>query len=333
MKVAVVYNQPEPGKPDSEDVLDEVKLVTDALGNLGYEPRTFALGAEDRACVRFLHELGAYAPGAVFNLVENLGEDQRFYPIVASLFEIAGYPYTGSPFEALLTTTDKTLSKALLTSWGIPSPLWQQFRGEIEDITVPPPWIIKPAWEDASVGITDNSLFHDRNLLIAGLSKMYEDHQFQPILIEQFIEGREFNVSLVENEDGAVEALPLAEMVFHQWPEGKPRIVNYQAKWDRDSFEYRNTVRRFNPSDAPLDEIRHVALKCWEAFSLSGYARVDMRTDAQHEVYVIEVNTNPCVAPDAGFMAAAREAGYGTEEIIDKILKTALKKGKGAWKK
>jgi len=353
MRVAVIYNEPVPGRPDSEDVLDEVGLVVDALKVIGYDFKTFPIFNDtyfssplgEGVCF-LLGQLKEYSPSVIFNLVESIGDKQRFHPVITSLFEIAGYPYTGSPFDAILTTTDKTLTKAVLTAYGIPTPLWEQYYGrntshfsQISDarkktahilfkskdfqIAVSPPWIIKPAWEDASVGIDEGSVFSDKDLLIPKLSKMYSRYNGQPILIEKYIEGREFNISLFEHSDGTVDVLPVAEMVFTRWPEEKPKIVSYKAKWDKCSFEHNNTVRAFDPKNVPLDLMRDLALKCWGVFSLRGYARVDMRMDKKGRVFVIEVNANPCIAPDSGFIVAAKEAGYRIQDVIKEILDVA----------
>lgn len=353
MKVAIIYNEPAAGRPDSEDVLDEVELVINALGSLGYDYKTFSLDTRDSSypsneelCL-LLNQLNQYSPSVIFNLIESIGESQRFHPVPASLFELSGYPCTGSPFEAILTTTDKALAKAVLTGYGIPTPLWDEYRGnnhinQLSDvkkktahsvfqgldfhISVPPPWIIKPAWEDASVGIDDGSVISDEGLLVPKLSKMYSRYNGQTILIEEYIDGREFNISLFERSNGRIEVLPIAEMTFNNWYVEKPKIINYKAKWDKDSFEYKNTVRRFNPEDAPLDLLKELALKCWSVFGLRGYARVDMRMNKKGKLFVIEVNANPCIAPDSGFIAAAKEAGYGVHEVIKEILDTAERK-------
>lgn len=360
MKVAIVYNEPLAGVPDSEDVLEQVKLVKDASVSAGYDSKPFPFRNKPSSPhfyeeIRLLfRELENFSPDVVFNLVETFGNNQKFHPVIASLFESHGYAYTGSPFDAILTTTDKILTKTVLIAYGIPTPLWEQykkvastrFRGTKHAVqmsgtkkmaahlmpqdntfrtTVPAPWIIKPAWEDASVGISDGSVFDDADLLMPKLSEMYSKYNGQPILIEEYIDGREFNVSVLEHSDNSVEVLPIAEQVFANWPEGKPRIINYKAKWDSTSFEYNNTVRKFNPENVPLDSIRNLALKCWSIFNIKGYARVDMRMDKRGRVLVVEVNANPCIAPDSGFIMAAKEAGYSSKDVIKEIIASAVK--------
>ncbi|MEK6776657.1 MAG: ATP-grasp domain-containing protein [bacterium] len=337
MKVALVYNKPITGKPDSEDVLDEVELIIGALDLLGYDFETFILDSEylnstlsEELCL-LLKQLKRYSPDVVFNLVESVGDQQRYFPVVASFFEISGYFHTGSPFDALLTTTDKILTKSVLTARGIPTPSWDQYRGNPAcgpdfRIALNPPVIIKPACEDASVGIDDRSVFHDPEAILSELPEIYKRHNGQPLLIEQFIDGREFNISLLEHRDGTVEVLPVAEMVFESWPEGKPRIVNYHAKWDKSSFEYQHTVRTFNPENAPIEAIKETALKCWHVFNLRGYARVDIRLSPDGKVYVIEANANPCIASNSGFIMSAKERGYKIQDVIKEIIEVAVRK-------
>lgn len=325
VKVAVVHNEPLPGKPDSQDVLNEVRLVALSLEELGLPHRIFGVDGRPGGFMRALEELTAYGPAVVFNLVEGIGDDPRLSPAMASCFDLAGFPYTGSPFEALIATTDKFLTKAVLSAHGIPTPAWQKYCGEGEPIHLTGPLIAKPAWEDASVGIDDESVFFSPESVLREVHERFVSHQRQPFIIEEFIDGREFNVSLLEHPDGRVEVLPLAEMSFREWPPGKPRILNYRAKWVETSFEYTHTRRQFDSAAAAAEAITSVALRCWRSFGLRGYARVDLRLDPRDAVHVIEVNTNPCIAPDSGFMAAARQGRYLPRDIVETLIMTAMR--------
>lgn len=286
------------------------------------------------------------APDIVFNLVEAIGADAGMHPLAAGLFEAAGYPFTGSGWGALFSTADKRIAKAVLAARGIPTPPWTSYPEE-RAFRRPPgsrlqgarlnasckkekakmhfPVIVKPACEDASIGITDGSVIRDERLFPKTLPSVYRRLGRKPLIIEQFIEGREFNVSIIGRREKP-EVLPPAEMLFANWPGGglKPRIVNYKAKWRPGAFEYKNTVRTFKPAEAPLEEIRRICLACWEAFGLAGYARVDLRLDEKNGPFVIDVNPNPCIAPSAGFIAAAEEAGYTKKETVKMILEAAL---------
>jgi D-alanine-D-alanine ligase len=323
MKVAIVYNDPVEGKPDSLDVLDQVTMVKDALENLGYEFQSIPVGSGAEPFSHLLAQLKKFGPSTVFNLFEGLNDDQRYCPMIASLFEMVRIPYTGVPFQALLTTTDKILAKSILTAYGLPTPLWQPFTGETSYLKIPPPWILKPAWEDGSVGIDDSSILEDRKQLKKKLREMQERHETQPILIEQYIEGREINVPLFEQADTGVKILPISEILFEDWPEDKPKIVNYSAKWIEDSFEYENTQRTFAPENAPLNLIKDLALRCWKIFHLKGYVRVDMRLDEWGTPYIIEINPNPCIGGESGFISSVREGGYTNEDFVREMIAVA----------
>ncbi len=144
---------------------------------------------------------------------------------------------------------------------------------------------------------------------------------------EAYIEGREFNVAIISDKNGG-RVLPIAEMLFRDYTSDKPKIVDYKAKWVADSFEYNNTIRKFDfaPEDAGLiTALREIALRCWELFGLRGYARVDFRVDNNGKPWVLEINTNPCLSPEAGFAAALEEAGIKFHEAVNLIIQNALK--------
>jgi D-alanine-D-alanine ligase len=111
-------------------------------------------------------------------------------------------------------------------------------------------------------------------------------------------------------------------MLFIDYPDDVPRIVSYKAKWVQDTFQFDNSCRRFpnDLSDRLMQNIKDAVIACWHTFGLKGYARVDMRTDADENVYVLEVNANPCISPDSGFISAAVHAGYSHEDIISHII-------------
>ncbi|MBE0567296.1 MAG: hypothetical protein IH621_15160 [Krumholzibacteria bacterium] len=146
-----------------------------------------------------------------------------------------------------------------------------------------------------------------------------------PWFAEAFVEGREFNLALLDGPSGPA-VLPPAEILFPDFPPDKPRIVGYAAKWDPDSFEYAHTVRAFptGAADGPLlAELERLALACWELFGLRGWARVDFRVDEAGRPLILEVNANPCLSPDAGYAAALDRAGLAYGEAMDRILATA----------
>jgi D-alanine-D-alanine ligase len=139
---------------------------------------------------------------------------------------------------------------------------------------------------------------------------------------ERYIAGREFNLSLLAGPAGP-QVLPPAEIVFDGFTDDMPRIVDYRAKWDAAAFAYHHTPRRFdfaaNDHDL-LTRLQVMARHCWESFGLQGYARVDFRVDEAGRAWVLEINANPCLAPDAGFAAALERAGVSYAEAVGRIL-------------
>jgi D-alanine-D-alanine ligase len=125
-------------------------------------------------------------------------------------------------------------------------------------------------------------------------------------------------------------ALPVAEIRFDAFPADKPRIVGYAAKWHSDSFEYQNTPRSFAVEPELDEQLRRLALECWALFRLEGYARVDFRVDERGSPWVLEVNANPCLSPDAGFAAALAEAGIGYEAAVATLIDDALERASKA---
>ncbi|MDQ2696149.1 MAG: D-alanine--D-alanine ligase, partial [Pseudomonadota bacterium] len=196
------------------------------------------------------------------------------------------------------------------------------------DIPTPPTdgedglWIVKSVWEHASIGLDDAALVPARD--VAAALARRRGRWGGDWFAERYIDGREFNLALLAGPHGP-EVLPAAEIVFQDFPPDMPRIVGYAAKWDADSFACRHTVRTF-PGDADrplLAAMQELALRCWRLFGLAGYARVDFRVDGAGRPWVLEVNANPCLSPDAGFMASANRAGYGFDDVVRRLVEDA----------
>jgi D-alanine-D-alanine ligase len=188
--------------------------------------------------------------------------------------------------------------------------------------------IVKAIWEHASFNMSDDAVVSPgSNADIEEILRERDERTGRPHFAEAYIEGREFNLTLLAGSNGPL-VLPPAEIDFAAYPEDKPKIVGYRAKWDADSFEYENTPRRFDfcEHDEPLlDRLAELAACCWYVFELAGYARVDFRVDELGQPWILEVNANPCLAPEAGFAAAVEQAGIGYEEAIRRIVEDAVK--------
>lgn len=262
----------------------------------------------------------------VFNLVESPPGRPDFQVEAAAAFAGLGLKLTGSPAEVIRATTDKEATRAVLGRHGIAVAAGGLLDPERPDILdrVPPPWILKPASEDASLGLDDSAVTSDRAAAVARARELRRLFPGQQVLVEHLLPGREFNIALLADGSG-LEVLPPAEMTYVDFPPDRPRILGWEAKWDQASFAYRNTVRVFlNGSEAALrSELEAVVRGAWSACGLAGYGRVDVRLDEQGVPCVLEVNANPCISPDAGFAAAAAAAGIEPEDVVRRVLAAA----------
>jgi D-alanine-D-alanine ligase len=257
----------------------------------------------------------------VFNLCESLGGRAADEPKVPQLLQELGFRYTGSPPYALATCLDKARAKRILQAHGVPTAPFQVCRSDrLSALRVPFPAIVKPVAEDASLGITRDSVVTSREALRRQVAYVLGTYR-QPALVEAFIPGREFNVGIWGN--GTPHLLPLAELDYGEWP-ALSRVCHFFAKWEESAPEYTTTYVRCPAEVEPAlgERIRAVALRAYTLTGCSDYARVDLRV-MDGQPYVLEVNPNPCLAVDSGFANAARVAGYGHDAMLAQIVRWA----------
>jgi D-alanine-D-alanine ligase len=311
-------------RADEQDVLEEVRQVGLALTGLGFEPCPLPLSLNLETAARKLREL---EPLTVFNLVESIGGRDRLLHLATSLLDSLGIPYTGCGSRGMVLATDKLLAKRLFLQGGIDTPAWcGAAQALASDPDFQPPYIVKSVWDNASLGL--ECIYRDRHRLWRHLSDLAAATRLENKFVERYIEGREFNISLLQ-KGSAIQVLPPAEMLFVDYPPEKPRIVGYAAKWDPDSFEYTHTVRRFDfdEEDRPLlERLCELACTCWNELGMGGYARADFRVDPQGTPWLLEVNPNPCISADAGLAAAAERAGMSYTDLVRRILQPVLDK-------
>jgi len=314
-KIVILYNQILSNAPDEMDVINQRDLVKEACENLNCQVVCHTIGNNLMNDIDIVKD---DQPDLVFNLVEALwgkGELIYFAPAILNALKI---PYTGVPLDALFMTTNKVLAKKLMRFNNLPTADYFSIN-ELEKLDNSRTYIAKPIWEEASVGISDDYIFTplEKNKF-EKIKQLPGSHYF----VEEFIDGREFNVSMLAHENG-VEILPPAEMMFDSYFDDKPKIVGYKAKWDVQSDEYNQTNRSFGTleNNQKLKEnLTKICQQSWKAFNLKGYVRIDFRVDINEKVYILEINGNPCISTDSGFVAAAEYAGYDNEIIIKRIL-------------
>jgi D-alanine-D-alanine ligase len=321
MRIGIIYNEPasegEPNWEASTDVMTQVQAVETSLGELGHEPVRLPF---IRDLATFTLRLRREMITAAFNLCESVDDNPHLIGHPAAVLELLDIPFTGSSAGPLMVSTNKLLAKRVLQGAGIQTPAAYLYQGEqnIRTTNVRFPLILKPQFEDASIGIDQNSVVSDPAQLLPALQRLYDLHG--PILIEEYISGREFNISLFGFP--TPEVMPLAEIDFSGFPDGLHKIVGYKAKWDPDSLEYKET-RRIFPDNLPwhfASQMASVALECFHLFGLRDYGRVDLRLDEDNSINVLEINANPCLSPDAGFAAAVAENGRNYTDMVDLFL-------------
>jgi len=315
--IGVVHNVPvSAGHAFAEaslDILTQVEAIEKALQELGYPSVSIPFTRDVSA---FMQKLKKSRAEMAINLCESLDDDPRFIGHPAAVLELLGIPFSGSPSAALMLTTDKVITKCLLRANGIRTP---EYLICDDAVNFDPqglgfPVIVKPVLQDASIGIDQDSIFGDTRELGKRIRELFD--RFGTLLVEEYVAGREFNVSIFGYPSPRV--LPLAEIDFSEFPPELYPIVGYRAKWDASSFEFLHTPREFPHDLSPVlqQRIEATAVTCFKLLMLRDYGRVDMRIDDHGQIHVLEVNANPCLSPDAGFAAAVGEAGMTYSEMV-----------------
>jgi D-alanine-D-alanine ligase len=320
MRVLVLHSDiPADAPPDELDTLVTAKAVAEALATRGHHVSLVAFVPEPSA---LLASITTARAEVVFNLVESVYADGALAGTGPAMLEKAGIRYTGSGAACISLAADKVLSKQILRSTGLSTADWAEppfWDGLVPDRR----YVVKSVTEDASLGLDDGAVVV--GAAVRARAKTSQERHGGRWFAEAYLDGREFNVSLLA-EENAVRVLPIPEMRFEAWDEGRPRIVGYAAKWDEDSDDAKKTVRVFGIEDeqpALASVLAELALRTWHLFGMQGYARVDFRIDSGGAPMILEANPNPCLEPHAGFAAAAARAGLSYDELVERILRNA----------
>ncbi len=322
MRVLVLHSDVAPDAPPDElDTLDSAAAVAEALEKHGHHAPKAAF-APDMAFLKGL--LDTHRPDVVFNVVESVFGAGIYSSIAPAMLDRLNIPYTGATAAHFAATTDKPFGKNVLKVGGVVTPQWA-VGPDWDGIDPGALYIVKAADEDSSVGIDDASVVRGSEVKARAehCRKKYGGRWFA----EQYVDGREFNIAVMASDNGPL-VFPLAEMRFNdEWPHGKPKLVSFAAKWEEDTFDYNGSQRRFGCEDEEPELARQLietTKKVWRLFSLRGYARVDFRVDKNNKPWVLEINPNCCISTDAGFAAAAEQAGIPYDELIKRVTLAAL---------
>ena len=298
-----------------ENTLDAELAVATALENLGFTTEIIEVMLD----LESIESLPARRPLLVFNLVDAIDGDGRFAPRVPARLDALGIAYTGCRTSALFETLSKVETKLKLAHADLPTPEWST---DGPGLNPSARVIVKAVWEHGSLGLDETSVMvcEDAPYVVGARTLLHKTDHFA----EAYIEGREFHLALLERVSG-VEVLPIAE-IGALAPHAN-KIYGYHAKWTPDSAAYIGTLRRFGlEQDEPelAKTLKQFAMAVWTLFGFSGYARVDFRVDSSDAPFIIDVNPNPYLSPDAEDVAAAAEAGLSYQELIGRIVESAL---------
>jgi D-alanine-D-alanine ligase len=329
LRVLILHNQPilpeDHADADSEhEVLFTTEFVQRTLTEAGYDVVALSASRDPAVLIAGLRE---NRPDVVFNLFEGLADFGDTEAHAAGLLEWLELPYTGCPYQTLCLARGKHLTKHLLAGAGLPTAKF--FVAEdvpVEDNPLGWPVIVKPAAQDASVGVDQGSVVTNLERLNDRIAYLLDNYG-PPVLVEEFIRGREFSIGLVEAPD--LRVLPVSEILFVEkdpdfWP-----IVTYDAKWKPGSRDYEATppkypARRVSPR--LRDKLQMLAKRAFRLLGCRDYARVDFRMRGS-KPYILEVNPNPDFSPTAGLSGGLESAGISHERFTVELVERALARG------
>jgi D-alanine-D-alanine ligase len=302
-----------------------IRVIEKSLMNKGFEIIPFGLEHDLNTLINFLQN---EKPDVVFNLCESFNNESTNEMFIAGLYELVKVSYTGASAFSLGLLIQKNFVKEILKANSFSTPEFLlikdpanfHFNNELRF-----PMIIKPSHEDASVGISNNSIVKNETELYNQVTYLF-NYLHQPVIVEEYIEGREFNIAVLGDTDP--EVLPISEINFSGLPDNYPKIVTYAAKWMDGSPEYLGTK---GECPAKLDKqvednLKDLAMKVYKLFRCRDYARVDLRMDKNNVPYILEINPNPDLSLDAGFFRSSRTAGFSYEDMLEKIVMFAYKR-------
>jgi D-alanine-D-alanine ligase len=332
MRVLVIYNQPvlpedHPNSYSDHEILFTVEAVSKHLTEAGFDVRRLRVGRDPAA---LLSGLRRARPDVVFNLFEGLADHYGTEAHAAGILDWLGIPYTGSPYETLCIARDKPRTKYLLRGAGLPTPDFMVVHDlPVSDCAIGWPVIVKPGAQDASVGMDQGSVVTNLERLNERVAHLLHTYG-APVLIEEFIRGREFNLGLIENPD--LRVIPPSEILFTEkdpsfWP-----IVTYDAKWNPGTRDYEATPAKYPAEVSPRlnERLASLARRAFRLLGCCDYARVDFRVRANGKPYILEVNPNPDFSPVAGLATGLETAGITHAQFTIDLVHQALARAERA---
>jgi D-alanine-D-alanine ligase len=325
LKVVVIYDATPGSQRDLEikqalDILKDVRDIEMILMHKGFQSDVVGF---EFPVMKPLQALLNQKPDLVFNLCEGLGDDSTYEIHVASLLEFFDLAFTGSGSLGLSLCHDKAIAKAQLSFHGIPTPKHVLIEPGQKTVRngLEYPLIVKPVHEDGSFGIEEDSVVMSDQALQAKVLSIHRQFR-QGAVVEEFIDGREFNVSILGN--GPFDFIQIREVQFSK--DCEPRIISFTSKWKKSSLAYQatSTTEVLNLSERIQKRILKYATQCFKIFKMRDYGRIDFRLGQSEVPYVIDLNPNPCISRDSGMVMAAHQNGIIYEDLIGRIANCAF---------
>ncbi len=318
-----VGNETDENDLSEREFLKQIDSIKKILSKKYSSVETLPINSDVRSAIK---KITLYSPDAIFNFVESIEGNSNYESYIAGVFDLLRIQYTGNSAITLGNCLVKSRTKQILQSHGVRTPLHflaqvNQFPSKNE-FKLKFPVILKLAREDASIGISEFSVVRNLEEMNQRLAYLFNSFN-QEVIIEEYIDGRELNVAILGNE-----ILPISEITFDTLPDGLPKIVTYEAKWSEESVYFKSTIPKCPAQlDSQLEQkIKQMAYSAYDAMECRDYARVDIRLNSKNVPYVIEVNPNPDISPDTGFVRSAKAAGISYDELLYRISTFALKR-------
>jgi len=340
LKILICYNEPVKyytnylGKEvtSEEDNIDlseteflkNIEIIKKALQKRFKQVATLGFNSN---IPQIMGKLQSYSPDVIFNFVESIEGNSYYESFAAGLYDILGYEYTGNTPHSLSNCLIKSRTKVILESYGITTPAYYiaQYQEKLpseENFQLNFPVIMKLASEDASIGISEFSVAKDYKSMAERINYLFKKFH-QTVIVEEYIDGREINVAILGGK-----IMPISEIVFDGLPKHLPKIITYEAKWSPNSVYYKHTTPRCPAKLASSlrKKIEKLAIDSYNALECRDYARVDIRISKRNVPYVIEVNPNPDISPDSGFVRSAAAFGLNYGQLLYKLAQIALER-------
>lgn len=309
-------------------VQEEYDAIVTALRDQGFD--AFAVNVQEN--IEVLTDLVSNnRPDVIFNLVEHFHDQADLEPAIAAFFDLHRIPYTGATPLALGLCRRKGTAKQLLLANGVPTPdyrlLWTPKIPRTHGLRYP--LIVKPAREDASAGVHEDSVVDRYGQLVARVEAAFASFE-APILVEEFVAGREFHIAILGNDPPRV--LPMVEYDFARLPEGRRGIISYAVKWDplQEDYHRVDSICPARVSRRIQTRIERAALGAFRVLGCRDYARLDVRLDERGQPFVLEVNPNPDLTEGVSFMESAEAGGLTFGETLAALVNMAAARSPAA---